>query len=156
MHLDDAVEQQVILGERDPIDIARKIIDRNGEEWLVRELLARAEDIIAIYARQKLGSERRSAEIALHPGDYVAEARMKIAKFWVPGYGYKEFSEATVEDLRAKAEWYAKFREAAAKREVFCREVANQIEAEGVVTVGQLEGPLPALQEDSGVFALTA
>lgn len=154
MHLDDALEQLVIIGERDPIDIARKIIDRNGEDWVSRELLALAEDIIAQFARQKLGSVRRSAEIALHPGDYVSEGRMKEAKFWVPGSGWKQVADLTAEDLRTKATWYATFRRAAARREIWCLETADLIDAQGVVTVGQLEVPLPALPEDDEVLGL--
>jgi hypothetical protein len=155
MHLDDAVEQLVVIGYRDPLDIARKIIDLHGEDWVNKELGALAEDIISDYARKKLGAYRRSAELALSPGDYVAENRMKIAKFWVPGYGYKQVAELTIEDLRAKAEWYGVFRRAAHRREIWCLQTAELLEAEGVVTVGQLQTPLPALvDEDDGSLAL--
>jgi len=155
MHLDDAIEQLVVIGYRDPLDIARKIIDLHGEEWVNKELEGLAEDIISNLARQKLGNIRRSAEIALSPGDYVAEGRMKVAKFWVPGYGYKQVAELTAEDLVAKADWYAVFRRAAHRREIWCRETAALIRAEGVVTVGQLEAPLPALvDDDDGALAL--
>lgn len=147
MHLDDAIEQLVVLGERDPIDIARKIIDRNGEDWVGKELLDMAEDVIAIYARMKLGSRRRSAEVALYPGDYVSEGRMKLAKFWVPGSGWKQVGELNAQDLLAKADWYANFRRAAARREIWCRKTAELLDEQGVTTISQLEVPLPALPD---------
>lgn len=156
MHLDDAIEQMVVLGEKDPLDIARKIIDRNGEDWVSKELFELAEDIIAIYARMKLGSRRRSAEVALYPGDYVSEGRMKLAKFWVPGSGWKQVAELNEDDLRTKAEWYANFRRAAARRELWCIQTADLLVQEGVTTVGQLEVPLPILPEGDELLALTA
>lgn len=157
MHLDEAVQQLVILGEKDPLSIARKIIDRNGDEWVSEELLSIAEDIIAQIARSKLGNARRSAEIALHPGDYVAEGRMKIAKMWVPGFGYKRVSDLTASDLRAKASWYTSARRAVAKREIWCLQTAGLIEREGVTTLGELTAPLPALPEDDdGMLELPA
>jgi hypothetical protein len=155
MHLDDAIEQLVILGYRDPLDIARKIIDLHGEDWVNKELGTLAEDIISNLARHKLGNIRRSAEVALSPGDYIAENRMKIAKFWVPGFGYKQVAELTAGDLRAKADWYSAFRRAAHRREIWCLETASLIEAEGVVTIGELQAPLPALvDDDDGALAL--
>jgi len=157
MHLDDAIEQLVVLGERDPLDIARKIIDRNGEDWVSKELLSLAEDIIAIFARTKLGARRRSAEVALYPGDYVSEGRMKLAKFWVPGIGWKQVAELNADDLRAKAEWYANFRRAAARREIWCLRTADLLDEQGVTTIGQLEVDLPALPDiEEDVLALTA
>ena len=158
MHLDDAIEQLVVLGERDPLDIARKIIDRNGEDWVSKELLDLAEDIIAIYARAKLGARRRSAEVALYPGDYVSEGRMKTAKFWVPGFGWKVFADATAEDLRLKSAWIANFRNALARRELWYLQVADLLEEQDVVTVGQLDVPLPALPDSDSeeLLALTA
>lgn len=148
MHLDDAVQQLVILGERDPITIARNIIERNGEEWISTELYSMAEDLIAQMARTRLGNARRSAEVALRPGDYVAESRMKIAKMWIPGFGYKRVSELTAADLRAKASWYGAARQAVYKREVWCLQTAGLLDREGVTTVGELTAPLPALPED--------
>lgn len=155
MHLDDAIEQLVVIGYRDPLDIARKIIDLHGDDWVNKELGTLAEDIISGLARQKLGNIRRSAEVALSPGDYIAENRMKIAKFWVPGFGYKQVAELTAADLRAKADWYSVFRRAAHRREIWCLETASLIEAEGVTTIGELEAPLPALvDDDDGALAL--
>lgn len=155
MHLDDAVQQEVILGEKDPIDIARKIIDRNGTHWVGEELLALAEDLIAQMARSALGNARRSAEIALRPGDYVAENRMRIAKLWIPGYGYKVISECNAADLREKAAWYRKARIALAKREEWLLTTADLLDAEGVATIGQLQAQLPALPEEDQLVLTT-
>lgn len=145
--LEREIEQMVNLGERDPLDIARKIIDRHEPGWVGAELLARAEDIIAEFARRQLGSVRRSAELMLRPGDEFAEGAMRLAKIWVPGSGWKVAADLTSADLRARADWYQKFANAALRRRNWCLEVAALMEIEGAETLGKLKAPLPALSE---------
>lgn len=146
--LEREIEQLVNLGEKDPLDIARKIIERHEPGWVGAELLSRAEDIIAEFARRQLGSVRRSAELMLRPGDLISEGAMRLAKIWVPGEGWKVAAELTSSDLRKRAEWYQKFANAALKRRNWCLEVAELMEIEGAATLGALRASLPALPDD--------
>ncbi len=145
MNLDEAVGNLVELGELDPLVIARKVEQRNGREWLGEELLARAEQIVAEIARQQLGAFRRSAEVALRPGDEMSQAEMKIAKVWVPEEGWKVAANLTVEDLIAKAVWYERLMSAAGMRAQWLREVAGMMVEDGVKKLGGLKRPLPPL-----------
>lgn len=145
--LDEAINQQIELGEMDPLTIARKIEKLHGEEWLAAQLAAQAESLVAEIARKRLGSVRRSAEIALRPGDEISQSDMKIAKVWVPEHGWKRAADLTRDDLLAKAAWYDKLVGAAAARAEWCREVAGMVAAEGVKKLGQLKQPLPQLPD---------
>ena len=145
--LETAIEQLVNLGEKDPLDIARKLIERNGETWARLEVAARAQDFIAELARRRLGSVRRSAELALRPGDEISDGHMRIAKVWIPGAGWKVAGDLTVADCLARASWYRNFANAAMRREEWYREVAHLMEDEGAATLKDLKAPLPALPE---------
>ena len=145
MTLDEAITQLIELGEKDPLEIARKIEKRHGTDWLASELSAQAEQLVAQIARQRLGAVRRSAEVALRPGDEVSQADMKIAKVWVPEHGWKVAAELTSEDLLLKAAWYERLSFAASSRAQWCREVAEMIVADGVSKLGRLKRPLPPL-----------
>lgn len=145
MNLDEAINQLIELGEMDPLEIARKIEKRHGPEWLALELSAHAEQIVAQIARQRLGSVRRSAEVALRPGDELSQGEMKIAKVWVPNVGWKVAGELTPEDLEAKASWYERLASASVIRASWCREVAQMIRDDGVTKLGRLKRPLPPL-----------
>lgn len=147
MNLDEAINQLVELGEKDPLDIARKIEKRYGTEWVQEELSAHAETLIAQMARQRLGALRRSAEIALRPGDTIAQGDMKIAKAWVPNVGWKVAADLTSDDLLVKAAWYERLAGASLRRAEWCREVAGMILTEGVPKLGRLKAPLPPLPD---------
>lgn len=152
MHLENAVEQLVILGERDPLTIARKIIERYGEDWTREELWMMAEEILAQIARNRLGSVRRTAEFNLQPGDYVSQDRMRLSKMWIPEHGYKVASDCTSLDLRARADFYRNAILSMTRREQWCREVADMIDAEGVTTLGQLKAELPPLPDEEDII----
>lgn len=151
MTLEEAIQQQVNLGLKDPLTIARKVIERSDKHWLASELSSLAEEIIAERARQRLGAFRRSAEVALRIGDHSTRADMRLAKFWVPGEGWKKAADATAEDLRKRAAFYEKFASAAMRRSSWCREVAALMDAEGAPTLAKLKAELPALPEEDVV-----
>ena len=145
MNLEQAIQQMIELGEKDPLEIARKIEKRYGAEWLASELSAHAEQLVAQIARQRLGAIRRSAEVALRPGDDMSQQDMKIAKVWVPDQGWKVAAELTADDLLLKAAWYERLAGAAMTRASWCREVAEMIVGDGVTKLGRLKRPLPPL-----------
>lgn len=145
MNLDEAIAQLIELGEKDPLEIARKIETRHGTEWLTLELAAHSEQLVAGIARQRLGSIRRSAEVALRPGDEISQGDMKIAKVWVPNHGWKVAADLTADDLDLKASWYDRLSSAATIRAEWCRNVATMIRDEGVPKLGRLKQPLPTL-----------
>jgi hypothetical protein len=151
MTLDEAITQLIGLGEKDPLEIARKIEARYEPEWLVEQLAAQAESLIAGIARQRLGSIRRSAEVALRPGDAISQAEMRVAKVWVPEVGWKTAADLTVDDLRAKAAWYERLAGAAIARAKWCREVAQMMTDDKVATLRRLKRPLPELPGGRGV-----
>lgn len=151
LDLDAAIEQLVNLGEKDPLEIARKLVKRHGAEWLATELAARGEEIVAQIARQRLGANRRRAEIALRTGDELTAADLKLAKEWVPGAAggeWKVAADLTDADLDAKAGWYESLGRAALRRAQWCREVAGLMRDEGVKTLGKLKAHLPELPAD--------
>lgn len=148
MTLDELILQLVNVGEKDPLTIARKVIERSEQEWLATELASLAEDIIAELARKQLGSKRRSAEVALRPGDQIARGDLELASAWIPGVGWKRAADLTAKDLRLRAGMYDTLATAAVRRAAWFREVAVLMEHEGAKTLGKLKAELPALPSD--------
>lgn len=155
MDLDEAIAQLVNLGEKDPLTIARKLASDHGEEWVRDELLARSEDLLALLARAVLGSQRRSAEMALQPGNIVATSELKLRSYWVPDEGWKRANELTRDDLLARAHWYDLIAHASSKRAAWLRRVVDLMDKQGVSTLGDVHGELPPLDDD-GPLGLAA
>lgn len=154
MTLEAGIAQLIELGEKDPLLIARKLEQQQGHEWITEQLSAYAEQLVAELARQRLGSLRRSAQIALRPGDVKAQGELKIRSFWVPNFGWKVAADLTSSDLIARAEWNEKFAAAVMRQSTWLREVAGLMVAEGVKTLGRLKAALPPL-EDAPIGELT-
>lgn len=150
MTLDEAIDQQVSLGQKDPLTIVAKITELHGVEWLHEQAAFLAPDFAAEIARRKLGEQRRHFEVALRPGVEISQSEMKTAGMWIPGGDegvtvWKKAADLTSDDLRARASWYEKFAMGAVKRAHWCREVAGMMEDEGVRTLGKLKADLPQL-----------
>ena len=145
MNLAETIEQLVNLGERDPLEIAAKVRERNERRWLRDELEALADDLIADMARRQLGANRRRLELALRPGDQLTSSQFRIAKAWVPGEGYKVAADLTRADLVARAQWYEGFAEASTRRAEWCFSVVALMDAENVDRLGDLTAALPPL-----------
>lgn len=149
MTLELAIQQMINLGERDPLDIAKKLEIRYGVNWVNEQLALYSEDILATFARERLNTLRRTSELALRPGDAHSQAEIMIRKFWVPGEGWKQAGELTISDLEARAGWYDKFAFAAMRRAAWLREVANMMREDNVSFLKELERELPALPENA-------
>jgi hypothetical protein len=148
MTLEEAIDQLINVGEGDPLTIARKVNNAHDAAWLKDELLAHSEDLIAEIARRKLGAIRRSAEIALRPGDQHTQADLMIVKAWVPGEGWKRAADLTPTDCRKRAGFYDVISAAANRRSAWFREIADMMDADNVKTLGGLKRDLPALPAD--------
>jgi hypothetical protein len=145
MTLDEAIEQLVTLGEKDPAEIVKKLQHRHGEKWLRTQVAARAEEVTLEFARRILGSARRRGELALRAGDAMSQAEMQITTAWVPGVGWKVAADLTRDDLLARAGWYERFADASLRRAEWCRDVVARMDDEGVERLGDISElpPLP-------------
>jgi hypothetical protein len=153
MNLEEAISQMIELGEKNPLKGAQRLEKEQGHEWIVQQLDSYAEDLIAELFRQRLGSRRRSAEIAIRPGDPMTSAIMKTQNFWVPGYGYKTAKDVTIEDLELRVQMYWRYIAGMKARADWCLEVVVLMKAEGAETLGKLKADLPVLptREDDAV-----
>ena len=90
MSLEEAIAQQIALGRKDPLEIARKIMAQFDEHWLKAELAAHGEEILAEIARQTLGRDRRSATLpAVLAGERKPKRETMLAPIFIPGVGWK-------------------------------------------------------------------
>lgn len=161
MTLEEAIDQQISLGHKDPLTIVSKVIDLNGIDWIREQGALRAEDIATELARHKLGEKRRGFEVALRPGVEISQSEMKTAGMWIPGGDegvtiWKKAADLTSDDLRTRATWYEKFAGGALKRAFWCREVAEMIDEDGVKTLGKLKRDLPQLPNETTLAELAA
>ena len=148
MTLEEAINQMIELGEKDPLTITDKLAQRHGEEWLREQASLYAHDLAADMARHMLGSRRRGSEVALRTGDQVSSAELKLRSYWVPEVGYKPAHQLTADDLLARAAFYDKLESAARQRAAWCREVVDLMVAEGAKTLGKLRAALPPLPDE--------
>lgn len=143
--LEEAIQQQVNLGARDPQGIYEALERQFGNDELLELVRPYLPDLLTEMARRRLTAHRRSAEVALRLGDHRSQAQIRLAKAWIPGSGWKRADELTAEDLRLRAAAYDSLANASLVRAQWCREVASMIEEDGVQTLGQLRRELPAL-----------
>lgn len=152
MNLAQAIAQQINLGQKDPAEIAKRILSDNDQDWLGSELLALAEDVIEELARHQLGTERRKAIALLKPRDQRGQGDAMLKSVWVPSeHGfteYKRVADMTAPDWRARADWLDRLVLGIMKQAIWCREVARLIEDAGFEKTGEL-GELPPLPEDN-------
>lgn len=147
MTLQEAIDQLVNLGYEDPLTIAKQIETKHDQDWLAAELLAHGEDIIADMARRTIGSQRRSAAIALRPGDIVKSAEFKLRSVWVPGKGWTKASEITSDDSDKIARWYRNLAGTLLRYADWWEQIGAEMREAGVKQLGQLKAALPPLPE---------
>jgi len=149
--LEGAVRQLIELGYKDPIAIARRLESLYDAAWLATQLVMLSEDLIAEMARKQLGQRRRGYELALRPGQPLAEANMRLAGFWIPAADgtplWKAAGDVTPEDLDRRAAWYESFAIGVLRRAQWCRQVAALMRVEGASVLSQLRVELPELPE---------
>lgn len=154
MTLEGAIQQQIEIGERDPIIIADKIVDLYGRDWMCEQLCEQAEHLVAGIARSRIGSQRRVTQLNLKPGNPVPQAELKIRSFWVPGKGYVRAADLTSDNLESRAAWNDRFIATVDRHSSWCRQVAAMIRSEGAKNLGRLKAELPALPPvDIGILS---
>ncbi len=148
--LEDAIAQQITLGMKDPLEISRNIEKLYGTAWMGEQLVAYAEDLVAGMARMRLGADRRSAEVALVPGE-VTTAALKLSSFWIPdehGGSWKRAADLTADDLESRARHYDRLAVGSLRRSRWLRDVADLMRSEGAKTLGKLKAAIPVLPDD--------
>lgn len=146
--LEGAIAQLIALGEKDPLTIARKLADRRGGDWVAEQLASRWEEILAEIARQRLGSDRRSAVVSL--AATVREHDRKPTKrdvlltsLFVPKKGYVRFGDATADDLDAAQVYRVRLANGLMLWADWLGSVRALMDAQGVAVVKALKGALP-------------
>jgi hypothetical protein len=153
----DAVEQQLALGVKDPIEVAERIRRLYDDTWLAGQLMAYADDLIADIARHRMGHYRAAAEREreLLLLEDVGEGRrepprgrrrqrkadLMLASKWVPdehGGGWKRIGDLTVEDCRAIASHYRMLAQANERKAGLYEDYARQMEKEGAAKLSEL------------------
>lgn len=160
LHLDDAIAQLITLGEKDPMQIARKLKHRYGAEWVAAELAARDEELLADLARHRLGEARRATQLATvarserfttAARQTRAQGELMLQSIWIPvtsrGGGWKALGDVTAADLRELAIFHARLSAAADRTSHWCSQCARLIEREQVRTLREVKAPLPTLDE---------
>jgi hypothetical protein len=149
MSLEDAIAQQINLGQRDPLTIADKCANLYGGDWVAEQLAANWKEILAEIARQKLGNERRSA---IHSIGDLAREKAKPAKrdlllttLFIPSRGYIALGEATDEDLGEAAGYRRRLAGGLIRWADWYDDVRTQLLTQNVLRVRELRGQLPAL-----------
>jgi hypothetical protein len=149
--LEAAVRQLIELGFNDPLEIARRLEAMHEPDWLASQLTLLSEDLIAEMARKELGRRRRGYEVALRPGQPIAQAKLRLVGLWIPAEdgtpSWKVASEITPEDLDRRAAWYESFAIGVLRRAQWCRQVAALMRHEGAPVLGRLRAELPPLPE---------
>lgn len=157
--LDEAIAQQIALGEKDPLTIARKVERLNGREWLAERLLELGEDIVAERARRRLDANRRAGVLAIRPGAGLKKAELGLETVWVPnalapGVGArKPLNECTPEDFDAVASYREGIVRKVLAHAAWFREVAARMRTAKAATFREFKGEVPELPESDELEA---
>lgn len=143
--LQDAIRQQINLGERDPLTIYRKVESLYGSEWLAAQLVAYRQDIVSEIARHELGASRRASLSAVvrSTGGKVAKREKMLASVFVPGAGWRAFGECNREEVASVIALYRRLEMASRRYGDFYQRVLDLMVEQGAETVKQLRGALP-------------
>jgi len=146
--LEQAIEQQISLGVKDPHLVYDALERHLGDELaeIARPYLA---DFIAEMARQKINADRR-ASIAKINTKTAVDPEVKLKSLWVPSAGtiiYKRIADMTADDFDARADYLDRMANGIHRHAQWCRDCAQEIRDHGVKTAGKL-AHLPALRDD--------
>lgn len=148
--LADAIEQQINLGLKDPIEIAEAVERLHGEEWVRARVADMAMDVLAQLARGRLGSRRRAREpvsAAAANGSSPAARDFLLESKFVPDVGWKRIADLTAHDCRAVAEHHRMLVNVNGHKARLYLDFADAIDSAGVETLGQVRGKKRLLRE---------
>lgn len=148
MTLEEAIQQQLNLGTKDPHTVYDALERHLGDELyeIAKPYLA---DFIAEMARQRINSERRASIAKIKPNT-LADPEIKLKSLWVPSDGtiiYKRIADMTADDFEARAEYLERMASGIQKHAQWCRDCADAIRHSKVKTAGKLDR-LPSLRDD--------
>lgn len=145
------IDRELNLGQRDPHLIYERLKTQLGEEKLRDLALPYLPDLVTDMARQRMNQIRRTA-IAKISKKTLQDPEVILKSLWVPsereGIVYKRIGDMTAEDFRARAAYLDRMVVGIAVHAAWCREVADQIEIQGVTFAKELGGlpELPVLE----------
>lgn len=143
--LEEAIQQIINLGEKDPLSVARKIDERYDESWLREELFKLRADVVSHLARMRINGQRRSAMSGLRRG--TAPSELMLVGEWIPNVGWKKLADWSEADLRSRENYYRKMSASAIRLAEWCHSCIVLMQAEGVRKLGKVKAPLPLLDE---------
>ena len=164
MTLDEAIDKAINLGQKDPIEIVKKIRKQNGDEWFIEQAALYADDFVAEMCRQRLNAQRRSAIAVLSSRSIQSREKgeVMLKSVWIPSADgfplYKRVADVTAAEWRSRADYLDRLAIGVLKQGRWARDVADRMDDEGAATTGDLKAPLPELpaNEDLELPALEA
>lgn len=147
MTLEEAIEQQITLGQKNPHAVFGQLERLFGEDLseLARPYIA---DLVSEMARQKINALRRADVAKITPGS-VADSKIMLRSLWVPaesGITYKRIADMTADDFEARAGYLDRMIIGITRHAEWCRAVAKKIRRTKAGVAGNLKS-LPALPE---------
>lgn len=147
--MEQAIQQMINLGVKDPLEGARKCVDLYGVRWVAEELAANWEPFIAEAFRQALGNQRRAAIVSIgdraRRGGKVAKREAVLCSMFIPSKGYIALGDATAEDLAEAAAYRRKMADGLHRWADFYESVQALVVDQGVARVRDVRGSLPEL-----------
>ena len=143
------IEQEVNRGRANPHKIWERLEKRLGREMLETLALPYLPDLVSEIARQKINQQRRTAVARITSKSLEDQGAVMLKSLWVPsedGIVYKRIADMTADDFRDRAAYLDRMVVGIAVHAAWCREVANQMDAEGCALAKDLSA-LPALPE---------
>ncbi len=147
LNLEEAIQQQIELGRKDPHEFYDALSDQLGAELesIVKPYIA---DFVSEMARQRLNQARRSA-VAKISDKTISDGEVMLKSLWVPAKGeiiYKRIADMTANDFDARADYLERMVSGIQRHADWCRTCAFQIRDAKVKTAGKLKA-LPPLPE---------
>lgn len=156
----DAVIDQCLEFGMTPEEIRDQLPRREGEEWLNAEILARRDDFVFTIARQRERSRTRAVERNLHVQAPRTREELMISKLRFPNedgsWSSVRYGDGTEEQFRRRAAFDWGIGVGILRTAIFHDACADRIKAEGVRTLGEVKGELPALPSVEDVRELIA
>jgi len=157
--LDTVIEECLNLG-MSPTEIRDQLANREGEEWLNAEIIARRDDFVYSIAQVRMRARTRSVERVLAPGDPRIQSEILLAKIHVPtedgSWISIRYADATAEDLERRIAFDLGLAVGVMRQAFWLKECVAMIREQGVRTLGEVKGDLPALPSAEDVRELIA
>lgn len=147
--LEQVIERELNLGQKDPHAIYDRLSQQLGAEELLKLAVPYIPDLVSEMARQKLGRERRRSVARIsHAG--LNDPEIMLRSLWVPSEDgkivYKRIADMDDRDFDDRAAYLERMVVGIGRHAQWCRDVATMIRKAKVGVAGDLER-LPELPE---------